>query len=173
MKAVRNLHNCNVSWLHWHYFICLESKKWKWSYSVVSDSVTPWTAAYQAHPSLGFSRREYWSGLPFPSPGDLPDPGIEPMSLASAGRFFTTEPPGKRHATQLSPSTVTGESPHATTKTQHSQKHYKTEKINRQKEHSKNQCWAQSRGNGPRSLFSNPPFTSLPDWSPIQLPSQS
>ena len=42
--------------------------------------VTPWTVAYQAPPSMGFSRQEYWSGLPFPSPGDLPDPGIEPRS---------------------------------------------------------------------------------------------
>ena len=42
--------------------------------------VTPWTVAYQAPPSMGFSRQEYWSGLPFPSPGDLPDPGIEPGS---------------------------------------------------------------------------------------------
>ena len=42
--------------------------------------VTPWTVAYQAPPSLGFSRQECWSGLPFPSPGDLPDPGIEPGS---------------------------------------------------------------------------------------------
>ena len=40
----------------------------------------PWTAAYQVPPSMGFSRQEYWSGLPFPSPGDLPDPGIEPGS---------------------------------------------------------------------------------------------
>ena len=47
----------------------------------------------QAPLSLGFSRQEYWSGLPFPPPGDLPDPGIEPMSAALAGRFFTTEPP--------------------------------------------------------------------------------
>ena len=47
---------------------------------------------------MGFSRQEYWSGLPFPLPGDLPNPGIEPTSLASpalAGRFFTTEPPGE------------------------------------------------------------------------------
>ena len=43
---------------------------------------TPWTVAYQAPPSMGFSRQEYWSGLPFPSPGDLPDPGIEPRSPA-------------------------------------------------------------------------------------------
>ena len=39
---------------------------------------TPWTVAYQASPSMGFSRQEYWSGLPFPSPEYLPDPGIEP-----------------------------------------------------------------------------------------------
>ena len=44
---------------------------------------------------MGFSRQEYWSGLPFPSPGDLPDPGAENTSPASAGAFFTIEPPGK------------------------------------------------------------------------------
>ena len=43
---------------------------------------------------MGFSRQEYWSGLPFPSPGDLPDPGIEPASPALIGGFFTAEPPG-------------------------------------------------------------------------------
>ena len=43
---------------------------------------TPWTVAYQAPPSTGFTRQEYWSGLPFPSPWDLPDPGIEPRSPA-------------------------------------------------------------------------------------------
>ena len=43
---------------------------------------TPWTVAYQAPPSMEFSRQEYWSGLPFPSPGDLPDPGIEPRCPA-------------------------------------------------------------------------------------------
>ena len=51
--------------------------------------------AYQAPLSMGFPRQEYWSGLPFPSPGDLPDPGVEPMSPALAGGFFTTEPPRK------------------------------------------------------------------------------
>ena len=53
----------------------------------------PWTVAHQAPPSMGFSRQEYWSVLPFPSPGDLPNPGIKPASptsLALAGRFFTT-----------------------------------------------------------------------------------
>ena len=46
-------------------------------------------------PSMEFSRQEYWSGLPFPSPEDLPDPVIKPVSPALVGRFFTTEPPGK------------------------------------------------------------------------------
>ena len=56
---------------------------------------TPWTVAHQAPLSMGFSRQEYWSGSPCPSPGDLPDPGIEPMSPELASRFFTNEPPGK------------------------------------------------------------------------------
>ena len=70
---------------------------------------TPQTVAYQATLSVGFSRQEYWSGLPFPSPGDLPDPGIEPKSTVSpalACRLFTTEPPEtdlkqQRHQTSL------------------------------------------------------------------------
>ena len=66
------------------------------SRQVVSDSfVTPWTIARQAPLSMGFLRQEYWSGLPFPSLGDLPTPGIKPASPALAGRFFTTEPPEK------------------------------------------------------------------------------
>jgi len=63
---------------------------------VVSDSfATPWSVAHQVPLSMGFPRQEYWSGLPFPSPGDLPDLGIEPTSPALAGGFFTNEPPGK------------------------------------------------------------------------------
>ena len=65
------------------------------SLSRVRLFATPWTVAYQAPPSMGFSRQEYWSGLPFLSPGDLPDLGIEPISPALAGGFFTTESPGK------------------------------------------------------------------------------
>ena len=65
------------------------------SHSVVSNSVTPWTVARQAPRSMGFPRQEHWSGVPFPSPGDLPDPGIEPASPVLAGGFFTPEPPGK------------------------------------------------------------------------------
>ena len=68
------------------------------SLSHVPFFATPQTVAHQAPLSMGFSRQEYWSGVPFPTPGDLPDPGVEPKSLsfpALAGRFFTTEPPGK------------------------------------------------------------------------------
>ena len=56
---------------------------------------TPWTVAYQAPPSMGFSKQEYWNGSPFPSPGDLPDPGIEPGSPAFQANALTSEPPGK------------------------------------------------------------------------------
>ena len=56
---------------------------------------TPWTAAYQAPPSVEFSRQEYWSGLPFPSPEDLHNPGIEPRSPALQADAFTSEPAGK------------------------------------------------------------------------------
>ena len=56
---------------------------------------TPWTVVNQAPLSIGLSRQEYWSGLPFPSPGDLSDSGIKTRSPALAGRFCTTESPGK------------------------------------------------------------------------------
>ena len=61
--------------------------------SVVSNPATPWTAAHQTPLFVGFFRQECWSHLPFPPPGDLPHPGIEPVSPALIGRFFTTEPP--------------------------------------------------------------------------------
>ena len=64
-------------------------------FSHVQLFATPWTVACQAPLSMGFSRQEYWSELPFPPPGDLPDPEIKPVSPALAGRFFTTAPPGK------------------------------------------------------------------------------
>ena len=57
--------------------------------------MTPWPVACQAPLSVEFSRQEYWSGLPFPFPGDLPNPEVEPASPALAGGFFTTEPPGE------------------------------------------------------------------------------
>ena len=71
------------------------------SLSHVQLCATPWTVARQAPLSVEFPRQEYWSGLPFPTPGDLPEPGVKLMFLVSpasptlAGRFFTSEPPGK------------------------------------------------------------------------------
>ena len=68
--------------------------------------MTPWTVAHQAPLSMGFPRQEYWSGLPFPPPGDLPNLGIKPTSFVSpalAGRFFTTMPP-----TQFTADTIEG-----------------------------------------------------------------
>ena len=72
----------------------------KWKVKVKSLSrvrllATPWTAAYQAPPSMGFFRQEYWSGLPFPSPGDLPNPGIKPGSPTLQADTLQSEPPGK------------------------------------------------------------------------------
>ena len=87
-----------ISCIAGKFFTCWATAKvfkhlMKWS-EVKSFSLfpTPWTVAYQASPSMGFSRQEYWSGLPFPSPGDLPDPGIEPGSPASWADVLTSEP---------------------------------------------------------------------------------
>ena len=69
--------------------------------SVISDSVTLWTVAHQAPLSMELSWQEYESGLPFPPPGDVPDPGIEPVSPVApmlAGGFFSAELPGRPHA---------------------------------------------------------------------------
>ena len=76
---------CTRDWKHIHVHVL----------SCVLLFVTPWTVARQAPLLMGFSRQEYWSGPPFPSPGDLPNPGIKPVSPALAGKFFTTEPPEK------------------------------------------------------------------------------
>ena len=65
------------------------------SVSRVQLFVTPWTVAYQAPPSMGFSRQEYWSGLLFPSPRDIPDPGIELRSPTLQPDSLPIEPPGK------------------------------------------------------------------------------
>ena len=74
--------------------------KWTWRWKVKSLShvrlfATPWTVAHKAPPSMGFSKQEYWSVLPFPSPGDLPDPGIEPRSPTMQADTLTSEPSGK------------------------------------------------------------------------------
>ena len=65
------------------------------SLSSVQLFATPWTIAYQAPPSMGISRQEYWSGLPFPSPGELPDPGIKLASPELEADTLPSEPPGK------------------------------------------------------------------------------
>ena len=91
---------CMLQYESWKY--CAKWNKWDTRlhivcvlshFSHVGFLATPWTVAYQTSLSMGFSRQEYWSGLPFPPPGDLPNPGIKPASLSSpilAGRFFTT-----------------------------------------------------------------------------------
>ena len=65
------------------------------SLSRVRLSAAPWTVAYQSPQSMEFSRQEYWSGLPFPSPGDLPNPGIETSSPTLQADTLPSEPPGK------------------------------------------------------------------------------
>ena len=66
------------------------------SLSCVQPSVTPWALAYQAPLSMEFSKQEYWSGLPFPPPGDLPNPGIKPRSPTLQADALPSEPPGKQ-----------------------------------------------------------------------------
>ena len=67
------------------------------SFSCVQLFPTPWTVAYQVPPSMGFSRQEHWSGLPYPSPEDLPHPGIKPGTLALEADALTSELPSKGH----------------------------------------------------------------------------
>ena len=115
-RARKFTHDGIQKWLDTHYFP-LEQDRWiqrekRQSYeectcllmllelllsrfSCVGLCATPQMEAHQAPPSLGFSRQEYWSGLPFPSPGDLPHPGIEPRSPALQADVLPSEPPGK------------------------------------------------------------------------------
>ena len=80
---------------------CLQKEKKKVkSLSCVQLFATPWTVAYQVSSSMGFSRQEYWSGLPFPSPGDLPDPGIEAGSPALQADALLSERPEATHRKQ-------------------------------------------------------------------------
>ena len=74
---------------------CIKKAKAKHSLSRVRLFATPWTVAYQAPLSVGFSRQEYWSRVPLPSLGDLPNPGIEPGSPALQTDALPSEPPGK------------------------------------------------------------------------------
>ena len=70
------------------------------SLSCVRLFATPWTVAYQASPSMGFSKQEYWSGLPVPSPGDLPNPETGPGSPTLEADPLTSEPPGIRQTAE-------------------------------------------------------------------------
>ena len=93
-QLVKNLPAMQVTWgpaLGWKDPL----ENGKATYSSILVLRIPWTVAYQPSPSMGFSGQEYWSGLPFPSPGDLPDPGIEPGSPTLEADALTSEPPGK------------------------------------------------------------------------------
>ena len=86
---------CNTLWMRAKSLqSCVTLCVYVKSFSRVWLFATPWTVAYQAPPSMGFSRQEYWSGLPYPFPVDLPDPGIEPRSPAFQADVSTFEPPG-------------------------------------------------------------------------------
>ena len=97
-----------ISWLYFWVGVCLPtalSPCAVLSHSVVSNSATPWTVAHQAPLSMGISSPDYWSGLPCPPPGDLPNPGIEPRSRALQMYSLPSEPPGNilyMHAFMLS-----------------------------------------------------------------------
>ena len=95
-KHLRALHPFGEVMSIWGLFILVVK-----SFSRVRLFLTPWTVAHQAPPSVGFSRQEYWSGLPFPSPGDLPHPGTEFGSPAWQADALPSEPPvflsGKSH----------------------------------------------------------------------------
>ena len=100
----------NCQWLHqvqnlnvlfyFHVYYELGMKVKVKSLSCVRLFATPWTVAHQSPPSMGFSRQEYWIGLPFPSPEDLPNPGIEPGSLALQADALPSELPGMSSSTR-------------------------------------------------------------------------
>ena len=80
---------------YWMLAIRSTKAKWRCCCLVPKSCSTPWTVARQVPLFLGFTKQEYYSELPFSFPGDLPNPGIEPLFLSLAGGFLTTEPPGK------------------------------------------------------------------------------
>ena len=92
VQFCRSVVNKDLIFPHWDVCLCAREL------SCFQLFATPWTITHQAPLSMEVSRQEYWSGLAFPTPGDLPNPGIESVTLASsvlAGGFFTTVPPGK------------------------------------------------------------------------------
>ena len=94
-QTLYHLSHQRSRWLPWFVKGGLIVKVKVKSLSRVRLFATQWTIAHQAPSSMGVSRQEYWSGLPFPSPRDLPDPGIEPRSPSLQADALTSEPPGK------------------------------------------------------------------------------
>ena len=90
-----SLQLCLFCCLAYRVIVTIFLSEWVKSLSCVWLFATPWTVAYQDPLSMGFSRQEYWSGLPFSSPGDLPDPGIESQSPTLQADTLTSKPPGK------------------------------------------------------------------------------
>ena len=91
---------CINSMNMWRSYLCVCVCAQAHARSVMCDSATPWTIACQGPPSVGFSKQEHWSWLSFPAPEDLPDPEIQPLSLAPtalAGGFFTIAPHGEAY----------------------------------------------------------------------------
>ena len=88
-------HQASLSFIISQSLLKLTSNEWVKLLSRIRLFATPWTVAHQAPPSMAFSRQDSWSGLPFPSPGDLPDPGIKPGSPALQADTLPSEPPGK------------------------------------------------------------------------------
>ena len=120
--ALATQHNLNwISYISFHFILVFKSLKSKWhskegknagsglqmvviietSFSRVYLSVTLWTVAHQALLLMGFPRQKYWNRLPFTSPGDLPDPGIEPRSPTLQADSLLSEPPGKSEPTNI------------------------------------------------------------------------
>ena len=100
VKSICLFRTTELSWIgNWVHRVILNLGEVKWSemkaLSRVQLFAIPWTVAYQAAPYMGFSRQEYWSGLPFPFPGNLPNPRIKPGSLTLQADALLSEPPGK------------------------------------------------------------------------------
>ena len=100
LSIVVHLEYSSLYWLS-SFPVSLKSEVKVKSLSWARLFATPWTVAYQAPPSMGFSRQEYCSGVPFPSPGDLPNSGIEPGSPTFQADALTSEPPGKPILTHI------------------------------------------------------------------------
>ena len=136
------------------------------SLSRVQLFATPWTVAYQAPQSMEFSRQEYWSVLPFPSPGDLPDPGTEPRSPALQADALLSEPPGKpiQYKAVSSPRPVLTVLPHHGSLKMQGKNIFKPLRLKRTEQASNQQnCCCSRSGSGPGKPG---------DWTLIKLISE-